>query len=60
MISYTQKEKYIQVRWKKTEIGRIYQELLGYYYSPRGCQGQLHSEGFTELQDLKNWLEGGV
>lgn len=49
---------YIRVKWSRKEIGRIYKENKMFHYRPRGCAGQLRSEEFTTLQQLKNYLEG--
>lgn len=58
MINYIEKQEYIAVRWKRTEIGRIYDEEDGWVYRPRGCGGRLSSDHCTKLQNLKDWLEG--
>ena len=59
MINYQQKEGYIAVKWKKTQIGRTY--CVGvfqvYVYRPRGCGGLLESEPFDTLEELKAYLE---
>lgn len=58
MISYTLKEKYVAVKWKRTEIGRITQEGKAFYYSPRGCGGAVKSEPFASLTAVKKYIEG--
>lgn len=58
MINYEQREEYIKVRWKKKELGRIYQEDNHWHYRPRGCQGLIRSEEFAALSALKRHLEG--
>jgi hypothetical protein len=57
MINYEQKEEYIRVKWKRTEIGRIYKEGGEWHYRPRGCEGKLRSEPFPNLPSLKRHLE---
>lgn len=57
MFHYEQKEKYIRVKWKKLELGRILTGEGGWAYHPRGCGGQLKSESFRTLQALKTYLE---
>lgn len=56
---YEAKDGFISVKWKKTEIGRIYNEGGLWHYRPRGCGGVLRSEEFTSLKGLKSYLEGG-
>ncbi len=58
MINYQQKDDYIVVKWKKTQIGRIYHEESGWVYKPRGCEGKIVSEAFPKLSQLKQHLEG--
>lgn len=60
MINYqeVQTGEYIKVKWKKTEIGRIYKEGKLYHYRPRGCMGLIRSEEFATLDQLKNYIEG--
>lgn len=64
MINYqeVQTGEYIKVKWKKTEIGRIYKEGSAkkplYHYRPRGCMGLIRSEEFATLDQLKNYIEG--
>lgn len=59
MINYQQKEDYIVVKWKKTQIGRIYclSPFCVYVYRPRGCGGMLESEPFDTLEEMKAYLE---
>ena len=49
---------FIRVKWKRTEIGRIYKENGEWHYRPRGCEGKLRSEPFPNLASLKRYLEG--
>jgi len=49
---------YIKVKWKKTELGRIYKEGKAWHYRPRGCDGAIRSEEFYNLAELKDHLEG--
>ena len=60
MINYQSipSSEYIRVKWSRTEIGRIYKENKMYHYRPRGCEGNIRSEGFSTLQQLKKYLEG--
>lgn len=55
---YEAKEGFISVKWKKTEIGRIYNEGGLWHYRPRGCGGVIRSENFNSLQTLTDYLEG--
>ncbi len=57
MINYAQKETYVAVRWKKTEIGRIQSEGGGYVYSPRGCGGAVKSEALPDVDAVKHYIE---
>lgn len=59
MINYEQKEGYIRVKWKRTELGRCYKEDGLWVYKPKGCDGRIVSEGFKRLMDLKKYLEHG-
>jgi hypothetical protein len=49
---------YIKVKWRKTEIGRIYKEGNKWHYRPRGCGGLIRSEEFATLDQMKNYIEG--
>lgn len=55
---YEAKEGFISVKWKKTELGRIYKEGSLWHYRPRGCGGNVRSEEYSSLQQLKDYLEG--
>ncbi|AMR57391.1 hypothetical protein vB_PsyM_KIL3b_0145 [Pseudomonas phage vB_PsyM_KIL3b] len=59
MINYEQKEDYIKFKWKRKELGRIYNEDNSWHYRPTGCQGQIRSEEFSTLTALKHHLEYG-
>lgn len=48
---------YTRVKWKRTEIGRIYKEGRMWHYRPRGCEGKIKSEEFDNLMALKLHLE---
>lgn len=58
MINYEQKDGYIRVKWKKKELGRMYNESNSWHYRPRGCEGKIRSEEFASLAALKKHLEG--
>lgn len=58
MINYQEFPEYIKVKWHKKELGRIYDEVGGWVYRPRGCGGKIESERFNKLTDLKKYLEG--
>lgn len=59
MMNYQDKDGYVAVKWKKTQIGRIYQvpPFGVYVYRPRGCGGMLESEPFDTLEEVKAYLE---
>ena len=60
MINYhtATSDEYIKVKWKRTEIGRIYKEGRLYHYRPRGCMGLIRSEEFVTLGQIKDHIEG--
>lgn len=58
MINYQEKELYIAVKWKKKELGRIFNENGLWVYKPKGCDGRIESERFKSLDQLKRHLEG--
>lgn len=58
MINYTQKDTYVAVKWKKTEIGRIQSDEIGAcYYVPRGTGGAVKSERMATVQAVKQYIE---
>lgn len=57
MINYQDKEGFIAVKWKKTQIGKITHEENGWVYRPRGCDNKVVSDPFLNLWQLKAWLE---
>lgn len=57
MINYAQKDTYVAVKWKKTEIGRIQAEGTGHIYSPRGCGGAVKSDTMPTVQAVKQHIE---
>lgn len=59
MINYLELQDHIKVKWKKMEIGRIYNENGLWVYRPRGCGGTVESERFKKLEDLKRYLQEG-
>jgi hypothetical protein len=58
MINYEQKEGFIRLKWKRTEIGRLYKENRLWHCRWRGCEGNLRTEGFSTLTLLKQYIEG--
>lgn len=58
MIGYEQKEGYIRLKWKRTELGRLYRENGKWHCRWKGCEGRLRTEEFATLTQLKNYLEG--
>lgn len=59
MLVYETKDKYVRVKWKRQELGRIYHESEGWVYKPVGCEGRIVSEAFPTLEELKHHLEHG-
>ena len=57
MINYAQKETYVAVKWKKTEIGRIQNKDGAFMYVPRGCGGAVQSEAMKTVQAVKQHIE---
>lgn len=58
MITYITHKTHVAVLWGKTEIGRMIQDGR-WYYAPRACQGEIRSESFRKLQQLKDHIEKG-
>lgn len=61
VLTYTEKEntQALVVRFKKKQIGRIYNSLDGWYYIPNGMPMNFNAERWGKLEDLKCHLEGG-
>lgn len=57
MINYAQKIGYVAVKWKKTEIGRIMDQGVGFVYVPRGTGGAVMSEPMITVGAVKQHIE---
>lgn len=60
MINYAQRDTYLAVKWKKTEIGRITKVGRSYVYVPRGTGGAVQSEPMVTEAAVKQYIEKGT